>query len=79
MREPSKKEVILTLITFVALLVTFSGAEMLTNLDPHPAAGCICVALGGTWILLICIVNSRIADDLKEDFERLAEVIECLR
>ena len=79
MREPSKKEVILTLITFVALLVTFSGAEMLTNLDPHPAAGCLCIALGGTWILLICIANSSIADDLKEDFERLAEVIECLR
>lgn len=79
MREPTKKEVILALVTFTALIIALAGMEMLTNMDPHPLAGCMCLALGGTWILLVGIVNSRIADDMKEDFERLAEVIECLR
>lgn len=79
MREPTKKEVTLALVTFTALIIALAGMEMLTNMDPHPLAGCMCLALGGTWILLVGIVNSRIADDLKEDFERLAEVIECLR
>ena len=79
MKEPTKKEVTLALVTFTALIIALAGMEMLTNMDPHPLAGCMCLALGGTWILLVGIVNSRIADDLKEDFERLAEVIECLR
>ncbi|MBP5185948.1 MAG: hypothetical protein J6040_02720 [Clostridiales bacterium] len=79
MREPTRKEVTLALVTFVAMLIALSGAEMLTNLDPHPLAGCICLALGGTWIMLVAIANSSLADDIKEDFERLTEVIECLR
>ena len=79
MKEPTKKEVTLALVTFTALIIALAGMEMLTNMDPHPLAGCICLALGGTWIMLVAIANSSLADDIKEDFERLTEVIECLR
>lgn len=79
MREPSGKEVFLALTTLIAMIIAMTGIEMLTNLDPHPLAGCICLALGGTWIMLVAIANSSLADDIKEDFERLTEVIECLR
>lgn len=65
--EPSMKDTILLVITVLALVLALSGAEMLTNLDPHPLAGCICLALGGTWITLICFVNSEAGKDFLED------------
>lgn len=65
--EPSMKDTILLVITVLALVLALSGAEMLTNLDPHPLAGCICLALGGTWITLICFVNSQAGKEFLED------------
>ena len=65
--EPSMKDTILLVITVLALVLALSGAEMLTNLDPHPLAGCICLALGGTWITLICFVNSEAGKEFLED------------
>ena len=65
--EPSLKDTILLVITVLALFLAMSGAEMLTNLDPHPLAGCICLALGGTWITLICFVNSEAGKEFLED------------
>lgn len=65
--EPSMKDTILLVITVLALVLAMSGAEMLTNLDPHPLAGCICLALGGTWITLICFVNSQAGKEFLED------------
>ena len=65
--EPSLKDTILLVITVLALVLALSGAEMLTNLDPHPLAGCICLALGGTWITLICFVNSQAGKEFLED------------
>lgn len=70
--EPSLKDTILLVITVLALVLALSGAEMLTNLDPHPLAGCICLALGGTWITLICFVNSEAGKEFLED-------VRCLR
>ena len=67
MNEPSMKDIILLVITVLALVLALSGAEMLTNLDPHPLAGCICLALGGTWITLICFVNSEAGKEFLED------------
>ena len=67
MNEPSLKDTILLVITVLALVLALSGAEMLTNLDPHPLAGCICLALGGTWITLICFVNSEAGKEFLED------------
>ena len=67
MNEPSMKDIILLVITVLALVLALSGAEMLTNLDPHPLAGCICLALGGTWITLICFVNSETGKEFLED------------
>lgn len=72
MNEPSLKDTILLVITVLALVLALSGAEMLTNLDPHPLAGCICLALGGTWITLICFVNSQAGKEFLED-------VRCLR
>lgn len=65
--EPSLKDTVLLVITVLALFLAMSGAEMLTNLDPHPLAGCICLALGGTWITLICFVNSEAGKEFLED------------
>lgn len=67
MNEPNLKDTILLVITVLALVLALSGAEMLTNLDPHPLAGCICLALGGTWITLICFVNSEAGKEFLED------------
>lgn len=67
MNEPSIKDIILLVITVLALFLALSGAEMLTNLDPHPLAGCICLALGATWITLICFVNSEAGKEFLED------------
>lgn len=67
MREPSIKDAILITITVVAFLLALSGAEMLTNMDPHPAAGCACLALGSTWIILIGFVNSKAGQEFMED------------
>ena len=67
MKEPSAKDTILLSITFAAFLLALSGAEMLTNMDPHPLAGCICLALGSTWILLIAFANSRTGKEFMED------------
>lgn len=71
--EPSMKDTILLVITVLALVLALSGAEMLTNLDPHPLAGCICLALGGTWITLICFVNSESGKELLEDMRCLRQ------
>lgn len=67
MREPSLKDTILIVITVAAFLLALSGAEMLTNMDPHPAAGCACLALGSTWIILIGFVNSKAGQEFMED------------
>lgn len=67
MNEPSLKDTVLLVITVLALVLALSGAEMLTNLDPHPLAGCLCLALGGTWITLICFVNSEAGKEFLED------------
>lgn len=67
MREPSIKDAILITITVAAFLLALSGAEMLTNMDPHPAAGCACLALGSTWIILIGFVNSKAGQEFMED------------
>ena len=71
MREPSIKDAILITITVVAFLLALSGAEMLTNMDPHPAAGCACLALGSTWIILIGFVNSAAGREFLEDVKCL--------
>lgn len=71
MNEPSLKDTILLVITVLALVLALSGAEMLTNLDPHPLAGCICLALGGTWITLICFVNSKAGREFLKDVKCL--------
>lgn len=67
MREPSLKDTILIVITVAAFLLALSGAEMLTNMDPHPAAGCACLALGSTWIILIAFANSKAGQEFMED------------
>ena len=71
MREPSLKDTILIVITVAAFLLALSGAEMLTNMDPHPAAGCACLALGSTWIILIGFVNSAAGREFLEDVKCL--------
>ena len=79
MREPSFKNVILFAITVLALVLTMSGAEMLTNMDPHPLAGCLCIAFGLTWIILIVVANSEIGDCIGEDVKELEDMIEWMR
>jgi hypothetical protein len=71
MREPSLKDTILIVITVAAFLLALSGAEMLTNMDPHPAAGCACLALGSTWIILIAFANSKAGHEFMEDVKCL--------
>ena len=71
MREPSLKDTLLIVITIAAFLLALSGAEMLTNMDPHPAAGCACLALGSTWIILIGFVNSAAGREFLEDVKCL--------
>jgi hypothetical protein len=71
MREPSLKDTILIVITVAAFLLALSGAEMLTNMDPHPAAGCACLALGSTWIILIGFANSKAGQEFMEDVKCL--------
>lgn len=67
MREPTLKDTVLIVLTVAAFLLALSGAEMLTNMDPHPAAGCACLALGSTWIILIGFVNSKAGQEFMED------------
>ena len=77
--DPSIKDAVIVSLTIFAGWLTYSGATMLTNLDPDPFKGCLFLSIGLTWILLFAIANSDLGQIISEDIEILKEAITWFR